>query len=87
MAGEEAVQLHIAPHGSSLERAPKELKGFARVGLAPGETRTLRLEVRVAELAYYEAKRGWVVEPIAYEVIVGRHALDSGALRARFRVQ
>lgn len=86
-AGEEVVQLYVAAEGSKVERAPKELKAFARVALAPGETRAVRLSVPVADLAYYdEATAGWVVEPIAYTAVVGRHALDPNALRAAFRV-
>jgi beta-glucosidase len=86
MAGDEVVQLYIAAQGSAVERAPKELKAFARVTLAPGEACTVRLETPVADLAYYDAERGWVVEPIAYEVIVGRSSGDADALRARCRV-
>lgn len=86
--GEEVVQLYVAAHGSAVERAPKELKAFARVALAPGERSPVRLEVPVADLAYYDAeRREFVVEPIDYEVVVGRHALDENALRARFRVR
>ena len=70
-----------------MERAPKELKAFARVALAPGETRAVRLSVPVTDLAYYdEATGGWVVEPTAYTAVVGRHALDPNALRTAFRV-
>ena len=86
VAGEEVVQLYIAAQGSKLERAPKELKAFARVALAPGETHTVRLAVPVSDLAYYDASAGWSVEPIAYEVIIARHALDSQAHRARFTI-
>jgi len=70
-----------------VERAPKELKAFARVALGPGETRAVRLLAPVAELAYYdEGAADWVVESIAYAAIVGRHSLDPGALRAAFTV-
>lgn len=87
VSGEEVVQLYVATKGSKVERAPKELKAFARVALAPGETRTVRLSVPMAELAYFDAAASsWVVEPIAYTAIVGRHALDPRALRAAFRV-
>jgi beta-glucosidase len=58
------VQLYVAPQGSAVERAPRELKAFARVTLEPGRTRPVRLEVPVSDLAYYDAERGWVVEPI-----------------------
>jgi beta-glucosidase len=87
VAGEDVVQLYVATEGSKVERAPKELKAFARVALSPGETRTVRLSVPAADLAYFDAgTSGWVVEPINYAAIVGRHAADPEALRARFRV-
>lgn len=86
VGGEEVVQLYIAAQGSAVERAPKELKAFARVTLAPGEKGTVRLAVPVAALAYYDTAGGWVVEPVGYEVIVGRSAGDSEALRASCRV-
>jgi beta-glucosidase len=86
VAGEEVVQLYIAAQGSKVERAPKELKAFARVALAPGETRTVSLAVPVSDLAYYDDTAGWSVEPIAYEVIIARHALDPQARRAQFTV-
>ena len=77
----------MAAEGSRVDRAPKELKAFARVRLGPGETRAVRLRVRVTDLAYYDAATsGWVVEPIAYRAIVGRHALDPAALEVAFRV-
>ena len=86
-AGEEVVQLYVAAIGSKVERAPKELKAFARVALGPGETRAVRLVAPVAELAYYdEGAADWVIEPIAYAAIVGRHSLDPGALQAAFAV-
>ena len=86
VAGDEVVQLYMAAQGSAVERAPKELKAFARVALVPGETRAVRLEVPVADLAYYDEAHGWVIERIAYEVIVGRSSGDADALRARCRV-
>lgn len=85
-AGDEVVQLYISAYGSAVERAPKELKAFVRVELRPGETRTVHLEVPVADLAYYDAERGWVVEPIDYEAIAGRHSGDQHALHMRFKV-
>lgn len=85
VAGDEVVQIYITACGSRVERAAKELKAFARVTLAPGETRTLDFNVPVAELAYFEAGN-WVIEPIAYDVIAARHAADIDALHAEVRV-
>lgn len=86
-AGDEVVQLYLSAHGSRVDRAARELKAFARVSLAPGESRTVALSVPVADLAYYDPARGWTVEPIEYEAIIARHAEDAPGLRARFRVE
>jgi Fibronectin type III-like domain len=84
VAGDEVVQLYVAARGSQVECAARELKAFARVSLAPGKTRTVALSVPVADVAYSDASHGWVVEPIAYEVIIARHAQNDSGLRARF---
>ena len=86
VAGDEVVQLYVSAPGSRVERVPRELKAFARVSLAPGETRRVALSVPVADLAYYDPARGWTVEPLEYEAIIARHAEDPSGLRARFWV-
>ena len=86
MAGDDVVQLYVSTHTSRVERAARELKAFARVTLNPGETRKITLSLPVTDLAYYDLSRGWVVEPIEYEVIIARHAQDPSGLSARFRV-
>lgn len=87
LSGEEVIQLSVGARSSAVERAPKELKAFSKVALAPGETRTVHLAVPAADLAYYDPANGWTVEPGNYEVIVGRHALDDQALRTQFAVR
>ena len=87
VAGDEVAQLYVSAPGSRVERAPRELKAFARVMLAPGETRRVALNVPVADLAYYDAARGWTVEALEYEAIIARHAEDASALHAYFRVE
>jgi len=79
-AGDEVVQLYVRAIDSRVERARRELKAFARVALAPGASAPVALEIPVAELAYYDERRGWVVEPGRYLLLVGRHAEDAGAL-------
>ena len=86
MAGDDVVQLYVSARGSRVERARRELKAFARVSLAPGETRAVSLSVPVADLAYFDSSRGWVVERIEYDVVVARHAEDKTGLTASFRV-
>jgi beta-glucosidase len=85
-AGEEVVQFYVGVRSSEVDRAPKELKAFTKVSLAPGEQRVVRLAVPAIKFAYYDAGKGWIVEPGDYEVVVGRHSLDDTALRARFVV-
>lgn len=87
MAGEEVVQCYIVVQNSLVERAPKELKAFTRVALAPSEARSVQMEVPITDLAYYDEEQGWIVELTRYEVIIGRHVLDSNALRASFSVE
>lgn len=84
--GQEVVQVYLHDVESSLPRPPKELKGFAKVTLEPGETRTVTIHLRPDAFAFYDDKRGaWVVEPGAFEVLVGRSAADI-RLRARLDI-
>jgi beta-glucosidase len=77
VAGDEIVQLYVGYQGSGVIRAVRDLEAFARVHLEPGETRTVPLVVRAADLAYYDVGSGtWEVEPLTYDVGVGRSSRD-----------
>ncbi|MBX3268959.1 MAG: glycoside hydrolase family 3 C-terminal domain-containing protein [Sandaracinaceae bacterium] len=83
----ETVQLYVAAVGSRVERAPADLRAFAQVELAPGETRAVELAVPAADLAFYDVTAGaFEVERIAYEARVGPHAAEA-ASTASFRVE
>ena len=86
VTGNTVVQFYIAVPTSQIERASKELKAFRRVGLEPGETKTVQVDIPVKELAYYDEQSGWTVERTSYTLIVGQHSLDDGALRAEFKI-
>src|SRR5262249_59690625 len=58
IAGDEVVQLYVSYRGSRVERAPKDLRAFARVHLEPGETRSVPLELGAEDLAYWEGADG-----------------------------
>jgi beta-glucosidase len=61
--GAEVVQLYISDPVSSVLRPEKELKAFKKVFLRPGETKTVELDVKVGDLAFYdETKKSWTVE-------------------------
>jgi beta-glucosidase len=86
VAGDTVVQVYVAVPTSRVERALKELKAFRRVGLKPGETKTVQVDIPVKDLAYYDEQSGWMVEPTSYTLIVGQHSLDDQALQAEFRI-
>jgi beta-glucosidase len=86
VSGDTVVQIYVAVPASRVERAPKELKAFRRVGLQPGETKTVHLDIPVKALAYYDEQSGWRVERTSYTLIVGQHSLDDRALRAEFKI-
>ena len=76
-AGAEVVQLYIGDEQSSLPRPVKELKGFQKVSLNPGQTRTVTFEITPGMLQYYDdAKGAWVAEPGAFTAYVGAASDD-----------
>ncbi|MBQ8888010.1 MAG: glycoside hydrolase family 3 C-terminal domain-containing protein [Bacteroidaceae bacterium] len=75
--GAEIVQLYISDLKSSLPRPVKELKGFQKVKLAPGETKNVTFTIGKDALSYYDdAQQAWVVEPGKFEAIVAASAID-----------
>ncbi|MCH7707266.1 MAG: glycoside hydrolase family 3 C-terminal domain-containing protein, partial [Myxococcales bacterium] len=70
-AGEEVVQLYVRDCVASLTRPVKELKGFLRLGLEPGETRTAVFELDLGQLAFYDADMVFLVEPGTVEIMLG----------------
>jgi beta-glucosidase len=70
-AGDEVVQLYVHKRVASVTRPIRELRGFARVTLAPGETRSVRFPLEAAALAFYDREKKRVVEPGAFDVMVG----------------
>lgn len=71
-AGDEVAQLYIHQRSGSASRPVRELKGFQRVSLKPGETRTLRFTLKPEDLRYWSASAGgWVQDEAAFDVWVG----------------
>src|SRR6266568_137642 len=76
-AGMEVVQLYVRDPQSALMRPEKELKGFTKVDLQPGERKTISFTLDRRSLAYYDdGPRGWVAEAGEFEVLVGHSAQD-----------
>ncbi|WP_442484578.1 glycoside hydrolase family 3 N-terminal domain-containing protein [Aeoliella sp. SH292] len=74
--GDEVVQLYIRDLVSSATRPVKELKGFQRVTLAPGETRTVSIPITSDSLAFWNVRKKYVVEPGEFDVMVGPNSAD-----------
>lgn len=75
--GSEIVQLYIADKKSSLPRPVKELKGFKKVKLAPGEEKTISFIVDKTALSFFDDKKHqWIAEPGKFEAIVGASSRD-----------
>ena len=76
-AGKEIVQLYIADRKSSLPRPVKELKGFEKILLQPGETKTVTFTIDVDDLSFFDPeKHEWVTEPGRFDAIVAAAADD-----------
>ncbi|MFQ8831448.1 MAG: glycoside hydrolase family 3 C-terminal domain-containing protein, partial [Ruthenibacterium lactatiformans] len=74
-AGAEVVQLYVAPPKNGLYRPAKELKGFAKVSLQPGESRTVRFELNDRSFAVW-CDGCWKVPMGSYEICVGASVAD-----------
>lgn len=75
--GAETVQLYIRDVKSSLPRPVKELKGFQKLTLAPGEQRDITFTIDKSMLSYYDDSKGeWVMEPGRFEALIGASAGD-----------
>jgi len=76
-AGAEVAQVYVADSHSDVSRPPKELKGFAKVRLQPGETRRVSVELDRRSFAYYDVEtRAWRVTPGTFEILIGRSSKD-----------
>ncbi len=82
----ETVQVYVSDTVTSATWADKELKAYTQVSLAPGERRTVALELPVAACTFVNAAGERVVEPGAFELLVGASSRDEDLLRAGFNV-
>lgn len=83
-AGDEVVQVYIRDVVASVTRPLKELKGFERITLKPGEKRRVEFTLASAQLGFYNRDMRFVVEPGEFKVFVGANSVEG--LEASFRV-
>jgi beta-glucosidase len=85
-AGTETVQMYIRDVVSSVTRPVKELKGFAKVHLEPGETKTVTLPITPELLKFWDVKMKYVVEPGEFRVLVGTSSRDEDLVSLQLAV-
>lgn len=83
-AGNEIVQLYVRDVAASMSRPVKELKGFERIALEPGQTKTVTFTVDPAQLGFYNNDLEYVVEPGEFDVMVGPDSGNVQTLRLSF---
>ena len=76
VAGDEVVQLYIRDDISSATRPVKELKGFQRITLQPGEKRTVTFDIKPTDLRFYNFEMKRLVEPGSFTISVGPNSAD-----------
>ena len=75
--GKEVIQLYVAPKGGTVIRPVRELRAFDKIGLAPGETKTVTFLLNGRAYAYWSTEiHGWHVESGEYEIQIGKNAQD-----------
>ena len=84
-AGAEVVQLYIRDLVASATRPVKELKGFEKIELAPGESREVTFELTAEDLAFYTPRGAWEAEPGEFQVFVGTSSAEVRTARFTLR--
>lgn len=75
-AGDEVAQMYLRDEVSSVTRPLKELKGFQRITINPGETKTVTFEITPEKLQFYNREMKRVVEPGVFTVMIGGNSTD-----------
>ena len=83
--GEEVVQLYIRDRVASVVRPIKELKGFEKIELAPGESKTVTFSLTEKELGFYDNIGKFIVEPGEFDIMVGTNSMKG--LKSKFELK
>ena len=76
VAGEEVVQLYLHDVVASVSRPVKELKGFKKISLQPGEMKEVDFDISVEDLKYYNHKMKWTTDPGEFQLFIGGNSRD-----------
>jgi beta-glucosidase len=87
VTGDEVVQMYIRDKVSSVTRPVKELKGFGRVTLEPGQSATVTFDIKPEDLAFYDIDMKYIVEPGEFDIMIGNSSRDQDLQKVRLRVK
>jgi beta-glucosidase len=87
IAGEEIVQLYLNDKVSSVTQPVKELKGFQRISLKPGEKKTVSFTIEPEMLKFFDRKMKWILEPGEFVVMIGKSSDDKDLKMASFSLK
>ena len=77
LAGKEVVQLYVSDPESSLQRPVKELKGFAKVSLKPGESKPVTFTLEARDFAFYDPRqKDWIAESGEFTIVLAASSKD-----------
>lgn len=92
LGGKEVVQVYVHDHKSTLVRPSKELKGFAKVDLQPGETKTITIKLDFRSFAFYHpGYQQWITEDGEFDIMIGSsstniHHVETVTLQSTVRL-
>jgi beta-glucosidase len=87
IAGKEVIQLYVRDEAASVSRPEKELRRFAKIALAPGESREVRFVLNARDFSFYSTKHNrWLAESGDFEILLGASSRDI-RLRQRIALQ
>ena len=87
ISGDEIVQLYISDKYSSITRPVKELKGFKRVNLMPGESKVVTFDLDKSAFAYYDLEMKFIVEAGEFDILVGNSSRDEDLKNTSFSIE
>ena len=87
ISGDEIVQLYISDKYSSITRPVKELKGFKRVNLMPGESKVVTFDLDKSAFAYYNLEMKYIVEAGEFDILIGNSSRDEDLKSSSFVVE
>jgi beta-glucosidase len=88
IAGDQVMQLYIGFDNSQVEREHKLLKGFQRVSLQPGETKSIKISCPFDKLKWYNPEtRSWFLEPMEYQAYVGSSSDEDDLIESSFVIK